>query len=251
MRSRFQGVWNIVRFNWHFFVGAGLCLILGLLLSFLLPDPAGSYLRRLSIAAMIPVAVSLFVSWYVYDRSRLYDFKWLETNVDDSSLRVANIHAGFDETSRLLDARFPRAKILVFDFYDPLKHTEVSIRRARKASPPFPGTKAIATQRLPLDDASMDHVVLFLAAHEIRDEDERVTFFREIHRVLKPTGKAHVSEHLRDLPNFLAYNIGFFHFIPKLSWYRTFDKASLKLSEEIKHTPFITTFVLRKDGITP
>lgn len=55
-------------------------------------------------------------------------------------------------------------------------------------------------------------------------------------------------EHLRNTPNFLAYNIGFFHFYSKAIWLKNFNTAKLKLVKEIKHTPFISIFVLEKNG---
>jgi len=73
-------------------------------------------------------------------------------------------------------------------------------------------------------------------------------FFKEIKRILRPDGKIFVTEHLRDLPNFLAYSIGFFHFHSKKSWLRTFTDAELHVQKQIKQTPFITTFILQKYG---
>jgi SAM-dependent methyltransferase len=161
---------------------------------------------------------------------------------------ILNIHAGLDEFSAPLGARYPAAQLEVLDFYDPALHTEPSIRRARKAYPLHPGTKAVSTSALPVGDASADLIILALAAHEIRDDAERATFFRELARALKADGRVVVTEHLRDLPNFLAYNIGAFHFLPRSSWYRVFEQGGLELIREQKHTPFITTFVLRKHG---
>ena len=43
-------------------------------------------------------------------------------------------------------------------------------------------------------------------------ETERTLFFKELHRILKREGELVIVEHLRDLPNFLAYTIGFFHY---------------------------------------
>jgi hypothetical protein len=51
---------------------------------------------------------------------------------------------------------------------------------------------------------------------------------------------------LRDLPNFMAYNIGYFHFLSKASWLDTFEKTQLTLKTELKITPFISTFLLEK-----
>jgi hypothetical protein len=50
---------------------------------------------------------------------------------------------------------------------------------------------------------------------------------------------------LRDIPNFLAYTIGFLHFISLSSWLKNFQEADLLLSQKIHITPFITIFVLQ------
>jgi hypothetical protein len=89
---------------------------------------------------------------------------------------------------------------------------------------------------------------LFLAAHEIRNDSERIIFFKELSRILTPEGKVIVTEHLRDIPNFLTYNIGFLHFHSKATWYKTFATAGLAVNKEIKTTPFISTFILTKYG---
>ena len=86
------------------------------------------------------------------------------------------------------------------------------------------------------------------AINEIRQEAERTVFFKELHRILNPQGQIIVTEHLRDLPNFLAYTIGFFHFIAKHSWFKTFENAQLTLQQELKITPFISTFILDTNG---
>jgi type IV secretory pathway VirB4 component len=91
-------------------------------------------------------------------------------------------------------------------------------------------------------------VIAFLSVHEIRDQQERILFFQELERILTDHGKITVTEHLRDFPNFLAFNIGFFHFISRNSWIKVFEKANLIILEEIKTTPFITTFTLKKSG---
>ena len=57
-----------------------------------------------------------------------------------------------------------------------------------------------------------------------------------------------VTEHLRNTINFLAYNIGFFHFHAKATWLKTFESAGFRVTEEIKISAFITTFTLDKNG---
>ena len=161
---------------------------------------------------------------------------------------ILNFTAGFDETSILIKNKFPEANLNSFDFYDPAKNTEISIKRARKAYPPYPGTSQVNTSSLPSETGSADLIFVIFAAHEIRKEVERDIFFNELKRILKPAGKIVLTEHLRDLPNFLAYTIGFFHFMPLSSWRRTFNKCGLKVSDEFKITPFVSTFILEKHG---
>lgn len=248
MRKPFQGVLNIVRFNWHFYVFA-FVLVLGLFFvaNYFAP-PVRTVLILLGILATASTLISLLASFYVYDLAGLYNFTWLDQQ--NATNTVVNINAGFDETSTLLKAKFKQAELIVLDFYDPSKHTEISIKRARKAYPPFPGTQQVETKNLQLLDDSVDKIFVILSAHEIRDESERVTFFNALKRAIKPTGQIYIIEHLRDVPNFLAYNIGFFHFYAKSTWLKTFRDAGLNLKQEIKLTPFISNFILDKNGNT-
>ena len=195
-----------------------------------------------------PSLISLIVSFYIYDLSDLYKFNWLDTLTTKGYLNILNIHAGFDETSALIKNKFPASYLQVFDFYDSMRHTEVSIKRARKAYPPYPNTKQINTSHIPLDENFADLIFVTLSAHEIRDEKERNAFFADMSRVLKPSGNIIVTEHMRDIRNFAAYNIGFFHFMPRRAWLNNFKAANLNISNEKQITPFITTFILSKNG---
>jgi SAM-dependent methyltransferase len=242
MRQPFQGVSNIVRFNWHFYLIALVGVGLGLWLASWLGGWWWMAGLCIAFGAITTLIISLIVSWYIYDWSDLYRLTWLPDLKPGS--RLVNIHAGFDETSALLTKRYPGAQLRVFDFYDPELHTEVSIKRARKAYPAFPGTEAISTAEVPLGDNSADVIFLLLAAHEIRNDDERSEFFARLSYALKPGGRIIVTEHLRDSANFLAYTVGAFHFLPYEDWQKTFRKASLAVAKEEKLTPFLTTFTL-------
>lgn len=149
-----------------------------------------------------------------------------------------------------MNLKYPNSDLTVLDFYDPIRHTEISIKRARKAYPSYPNTLKIKTASLPIETSSMDKVFVIFSAHEIRNEKERIEFFNELKRIISDTGEIYVTEHLRDLPNFLAYNIGFMHFLDLLSWYSVFSKSKLKIKHEQKLNPFITNFTLTKYGNT-
>lgn len=250
LRKPFQGVFNIIRFNWHFYaLSLGFALLLIFSIEFLNP-PYQFFAFAFLTGVFVTTLVSLFVSFYIYDLSALYELDWLGNSEDSEKLKIVNINAGFDETSALLKCKFRNCELVVFDFYDPAQHTEVSIKRARKAYPPYPNTQTVKTDHFPLADHSVDKVFAILSVHEIRGATERGLFFKELHRILKPSGEIIVTEHLRDPANFLAYNIGFLHFHSKASWFRTFSTSGLSLRKELKITPFISTFILEKNGTT-
>lgn len=247
VRKPFQGVLNIIRFNWHFYV---IAIVLVLLILFLanFTNPTIKIISQVvSLLILITIIVSLSVSYYVYDLSGLYKFEWIQKD-DSEDLSIININAGFDETSDLLKHKFINSNFTALDFYDPDKHTEVSIKRARKQYPPYPNTKEIKTSDIELESSSIDKVFMLLSAHEIRNEIERILFFSELKRVLKPNGQIIVMEHLRDVSTFMAYNIGAFHFHSKSSWLHTFNESKLNVISKSKMTPFISIFTLDKNG---
>ena len=248
IRKPFQGVFNIIRFNWHFyFIAISLVLVL-LFTANYFDKPYINFIYIFSVLTISSIVVSLLVSLYVYDIYGLNSLNRIDQNKKETL--IVYIHAGFDESSALLQNKFKKVELIALDFYNPEKHTEVSIKRARKAYPPFPKTKQIKTTNTELADNSIDKIFIILSAHEIRNEMDRTVFFNELRRVIKPTGQIYVTEHLRDFSNFLAYNIGFFHFFTKTSWLKTFNNSNLNIKQEIKLTPFISTFILDKNGNT-
>lgn len=245
VRKPFQGVWNVVRFNWHFYLFAFIFLSGILLLGFFV-DSLKTYSLILFFVAFATTFISLAATYYAYDLSNLYSLNWLNDLQSKEREKVININAGFDEISELVQSRYKNAELIVFDFYDPAQHTEVSIKRARKAYPPYPNTKQIKTAKIPLNNSVADKIFAVLSAHEIRNPEERTAFFRELHRVLEPDGRVIVTEHLRDWKNFLAYNIGFFHFHSRQAWLRNFREAGFTVDKEIKINLFMTAFILKK-----
>jgi hypothetical protein len=244
-RSHFQGVWNIVRFNYEFFVLSFLVVVF----SFCFAQVAEtewvqvcSYL--VSAGAFVATLVSLGVSWYVYDYSPLYSFHWLDPLLPHKTGHALNIHAGFDETSEGLLARYPGFSLEVVDFYDPLRHTERSIKRARRAQPTFPGTRTASAADLRLPAQYYKEIFLILAVHEIRDRNERVTFLEQLKTALTHDGTIIVVEHARDLANFLAYSVGFLHFLPIRQLRGDFTAAGLEIRHHSRITPSIRVYSL-------
>ncbi len=241
-----QGVGNIIRFNWHFFLIASGGIVMLLLAANYLSSLLQVLALLMAAGIFLTIIVSLAVSYYVYDHSPLYALNWLPAATAGPRAHIVNIHAGFDETSALLAKKYPHAALSVFDFYDPRLHTEVSIRRARKAYPPYPGTQSISTTHIPLAANTVDHIYLVLAAHEIRRDVERIEFFQQLASALQPDGSITVVEHLRDINNLLAYNLGAFHFLSRHTWLKTFTLAGLRIDKEFSLTPFIAIYTLKK-----
>lgn len=248
MRKPFQGIVNIVRFNWHLYAIALSIILVLFFIACYLDKSFQTIIYVFCFLIFMTTFISLLASFYVYDFSELYKLYWIEKN--DKEKTILNINAGFDETSQLLSEKFDTAKLVVLDFYNPEKHTEVSIKRARKAYTPFPNTKEIETTNLKLDDNSVDKIIVIFSAHEIRDENERLLFFKELNRIINLRGQIYITEHLRDIPNFLVYNIGSFHFYSKASWRKTFQATNLTITKEIKLNPFVSNFILEKNGNT-
>ena len=242
-RQAAEGVLNIIRFNWPFFawsaVGAAVLLIIALCAHSWVAMAGLIGLTLLLIGVMIP----LLVSFYVYDLSGLYEMSFLNGL---SPRKVVNLTAGFDETTEILQAKFPEAEVLTFDFYQKDAHTEPSIRRARNRLPSPAGTVSISTSEIPLADGEADLILGFFSLHEVRDESERVRLLTEVKRAFAPHGSVIIVEHLRDMPNFLAYSIGFLHFHSRRTWHQAFANAGLTISHEGCLTPFIRIFKLTR-----
>jgi len=249
IRKPYQGVWNVVRFNWHFYLLSFIGVISICLLTNVVNFEFHWILFIVALLLLISSFNSLLASYYAYDLSGLYKLNWLnELEVEKDSVLV-NINAGFDEISLLIKNRYPDVALQVFDFYNEETHTEISIKRARKAYTAFENTQIISSAHIQLNDNSVDYIFLFLSAHEIRDEKERTVFFKELKRILKPAGKIIIIEHLRNGLNFIAYNIGFFHFHTSKTWIKAFESAGLRMIDDSKLNLFISKFTLQKNGV--
>jgi len=242
-RKKFQGVLNILSFNRHFYVFGFLALAF-LFCSRLFFNWSDGLFWIVIAAFLYGLIMPLIVSAYVYDFSGYYKFDWLDAaiNRNESPNLIVNINAGFDETSFIIKDRFPSADLKVFDFYNAKRHTEAAIKRARKVSLVYPDTKQISSTSIPLADHSVDIVFLLSAAHEIRSDEEKALFLKECHRICKPDGQLIMVEHLRDLPNFLAFTIGFTHFFSRATWKKVFALAGFSSFNENKFTPFMSVF---------
>jgi SAM-dependent methyltransferase len=187
---------------------------------------------------------SLAASWFVYDHSPLMTGGWIPRAIGAPPSTWVNIHSGLDETTGLLRT-LVGGEGQTFDIFDPIVMTEPSIARAR-LSVSSRHSKGVDFRRLPLASQSTDAAFLHLSAHELRTAEARTVLLSEVHRVLKPGGRAIVVEHLRDWPNLFAFGPGFLHFHSRRTWLQSFDASGLTIHDEFPMTPFVRIFVLRR-----
>ena len=197
-RRPYQGVVQILQFNWRFYVATAAGVGVALLALPFLPGPSRTVLLLGTAPTLFWLTSSLLVSHYVYDRSPLYDLNWVCSVLSRTPRRWINIHCGLDETSAMLAAIFPGAANQVVDIFDLLVMTETSIRVARRVRHHTIPSTLMRYDSLTFSAESFDAAFSIFAAHELRQHDQRVALFREIVRTLTPDGEFILMEHSRD-----------------------------------------------------
>lgn len=106
-RGPWQGMLTILRFNWPFYLAAGVVLIAAVAgLVSPLPIPWKLLCAGAAIGAGYFLLVSLGVSHLVYDRSDLYRFQWMDRALQNGPPdHVVFCHSGFDDLSEAIQAR--------------------------------------------------------------------------------------------------------------------------------------------------
>ena len=246
----YRGVWQIFLYNWHFYAAA---LFVDFSAAFLLIRIAQRPEYRVALYLIATVTTflvlsSLLVSHYVYDRSPLLRWQWLGDVLGSGAGNWANIHAGLDQSSESLVRLFPSEHPRILDIYTPSEMSEPSILRARMSAHSLVPFERAIPSALPLEDGGRDTIFLIFVAHELRKQDARLQFFREIHRVLNAGGKLVLVEHLRDWKNFVAFGPGALHFFSRRQWYTLCRDAGFDSAREVGITPFVRCFVFAKRG---
>ena len=242
-RGKYQGVKQIFAYNRSFYLATFAALAAVLIVIDWLPAlPRMMAILFLAVTAFWTLS-SLAVSHWVYDRSTLYSLDWLLLH----PTVWLSVHAGLDEMTDLLRAKFPSAQCRVFDIFDNAEMTEPSIARARALSQSMEG-QHVSWRQLPAENGSFDTIFLPFVAHEFRHVEARHLFFQELARVLAPHGKIILVEHLRDLPNFAAFGPGFLHFQSRRTWLNACHSANLRLTQERGITPFVRVLELQRSN---
>lgn len=245
MRGRYEGLLNVVRFNWPKYVLGVVVLVVMLVGAFKMDGTFASVFIVVAVFAGFALLLPLLVSHWIYDRSSLFELPGLSHLPAYWTGTLLNLNAGFDESSAIICERWPRCNLVAADFYCADRHTEPSIERARGRYPSFPGTLEVTADLEGFESGSIDVVHAFLSLHEVRDARERGLWFASIRRVLRPEGRCVITEHQRDLPNFIAFNFGFLHFHSRSTWLQAFLDAGFRVEGTTMTTPFIITYTLR------
>ncbi len=248
-RGPFQGVLQILRFNWPSYALSASVLIAAPAVLKLFTGRRRRSWVRLGWMGWGGVAwwtiASLVASHWVYDRSPLMRWHWAPPLLLKPPARWVNIHSGLDESTVALRALFPESTGVAFDIFDDGEMSESSIRRARQR-PSAVASTSVDHAALPLPDGSADAVFLFFAAHELRAPASRERFFREVARILSPGGRVILAEHLRDAANLAVFGPGFWHFLPRGEWLRVANRSGLRIARELEITPLVHVWSMEK-----
>jgi SAM-dependent methyltransferase len=246
-RITFERALRIAGYNWPLYAAAACGILVGLVLAALpgLP-PLVRFLGDIAAVVAAWYACASFGAFHwMFDRSELLGGQWLKEELSQSPARWVQINVGLEETTLPLEDVFPEAEGKTLDLFNPAVMTEPAVTRARQQKA---GTAALLAQpeSLPIEDGWADLAIVTLAAHEIRDRQKRERFFEELQRIVLPSGRIVVAEHLRDLPAALAFGLGIFHFFPRAEWLRVGSRAGLELERERPITLFVRVFVFRR-----
>lgn len=242
----FDGMLRVVQFNWPLYAtAAGVVLALLVLASRpVFADGMRVIFFVVAVFVLLQTVLSLLASHWVYDRSALKGWRFLLESGREGSLRIVNVHSGYDETSNALRNLFGNADISTIDLFPALGQREASIVRARKLYPPSVKSICETVSDWPLADSSVDLILIAFAAHEIRDSAQRVLLFQQARQVLKPNGRIVLVEHVRDFANFVAFGPGFMHFLPLTEWIRCATRNNLKIAKQYRITPLVAVLEL-------
>ena len=91
MRKPFQGVWNIIRFNWQFYAMSFAAVVILLLLGNNLTGALHAAVTVLVILITASALFSLLVSCFIYDFSNLYKLSWLDDKQNNDKVKILKL----------------------------------------------------------------------------------------------------------------------------------------------------------------
>jgi len=224
--------------------------LVGALSLFLIADSFGQQWSIICVLLgtliLINIFFALFASYLLYDKSSLYVptklLKDFEFKKDD---RVMLLHASFDPVSPQLEAMFG-SNLSVYNLYGNRHEHESAVKLSERMFPPHKKEVKIDPTKIPDKDGTFDYIMALTSAHEILAQEDRVKFFKEANRVLKKDGTIVLCEQMRNLINFIFFNIGAFHFVPLTNWKSAIRMADLEITKSEAITIWGTKLYIKK-----
>lgn len=212
-------------------------LLLGILLSvifFIIAHFSSGMLHLwftvLGILILLNITLAIIASYLFYDRSILYKPKKLFFDLKfNSDTKAILLHASFDPISPELEQIITPNNLSVYNIYGNRHEHDKAIEISNQIFPPSKREIMINPSNLPDKSESVDFILAITSLHEIMSQENRVAFFKEAKRVLKPDGKLIIVEQLRNKMNFLFFNIGAFHFASLTNWEKGISEGGLKI----------------------
>lgn len=244
---KWKGTWRIIQFNYPFYLGGLIAVMSGFIAGSIFPE-IKIYLWLISILIGIQMLLGLAASWWIYDVHSAYQLPDVLLSSISNNPIIANIHAGYDESTEEIKKQFSFIEHLdIYDFYDAKKHTEPSIARARKWIKHQNISIAIQAQS-PQLMRNYDVIFLMYAIHEMRNRAEQLSFLKTLSQFLSPSGKIIILEHPRNALQWVVYNVGALHFYSNKYWLRLFSEGNFNLKIYPMNTPFTFIYVLENNS---
>lgn len=240
---RFRRALELATFNWPLYLLAGLGLLGGIGLASVasLPPAARWIGGGVAVLSAWYACASFLAFHWMFDRSRLLDWRWLREEFNTPPAHFVAITAGVEIAAIAWHEIFPNSHVEALDIFDPRVMPASAIARAHQST----GRAANACS-LPVASGSVDAVFVVLAAHEIRDQDRRVVFFHELARITSPTGQCLLIEHPRTIWSALAFGPGHWHFYPRSVWQQLAQETGWAIVRQRSFSPFVDAYVLQR-----
>lgn len=185
--------------------------ILAFLVSNFVGPILGKILVTVGILILINILLSLFASYKLYDQSDLFRPEMLFREIDfKEEDQVIFLHASFDSISRKLEKMVNPQNLKIYNLYGNRHEDEKSIQVSNRLFPPHPDQINVDPTNLEDKSHSVDYILSITSAHEILTQEKRVKFFKESKRILKDGGTLILCEQMRNMNNFIFFNIGAF-----------------------------------------
>ena len=233
---------DVISFNWPpFALGPLIAIASGVAVLAILPSPVSFLFGVAAVAAVAATSAALVAVVWVFSVTAERRWGWV-VGVADSPQAWLNVTTGFDDSTPTLTERLAGTRGSTIDVVETAAPLDGPQRLGRDRFPPTGRAATPATLESALRDVALDCAFLLMAAHEF-DDAERLTLFTSIADRLRPDGRLVVVEHLRDLPNTLAFGLGARHFQARETWLGLAHDAGLTTLQERSLSPFVRGFV--------